>query len=512
MIASPQKLQPQYAPAAKWLTRAFALDLRGLAFLRMGFAAILLWDLAVRATALDAHYTDSGVLPRAARMGLAWNYNEPWWMSLHMLSGSAWWQGTLFGLAAIAAGLLLVGYQTRRMAAASWLLLLSLHGRNPLLLQGGDVLLRCLLFWAMFVPLSACWSVDAWLAGRRGTPQRAFPTAPGTPRWAFPAEISSAGTAAIIVQLACMYLFTALLKTAPSWRGDFSAIYYALSVDHYTAPLGYELLRHPRVLAALTAASWLLEWCGPLLLFAPVGRNWLRTLVPLAMVGFHIGLALTMTLGTFPWVCIVAWIALLPPPVWDFVGTRLAPRDEGISRSEMPTILDARLSRLSSAVVLLLLAGAVLLNVKRLRDPAATIGPAHTVLKAAGLAQYWNMFAPGPYEYGGWLRIEGETAGGERVNLYEPEEALPEARPALVSAMYPTQHWRRCCVTLWEYPDPPYRQSVLRYFVSRWNATHLPQQQIASARLVQMIEPTMPPGSEEAAPPAERRVLAEWPE
>jgi hypothetical protein len=486
MVVLSQKLQPTYAPASAWYQRVFALDIRGLAFLRIGFAVILLWDLAVRWTALEAHYTDGGVLPRAARMSLAWDYNEPWWMSLHMLSGSAWWQAAMFALAAIAAALLLVGYQTRWVTAASWLLLLSLHGRNPLLLQGGDVLLRCLLFWAMFVPLSAWWSVDAWLAGRRGTPGR---------------EISSAGTAAIIVQLACMYLFTALLKTAPSWRGDFSAIYYALSVDHYTAPLGYELLRHPRLLAALTTASWLLEWCGALLLFAPLGRIWIRTLVPLAMIAFHFGLALTMTLGTFPWICIVAWIALLPPPVWDFLTRRTASREESVRAGEMP--------RLTSAVVLLLLAGIVLLNVQRLRDPAATIGPAHTILKAVGLSQYWNMFAPGPYEYGGWLRIEGETASGELVNLFQPGEPLPDTRPPLVSAVYPTQHWRRCCVTLWEYPDPPYRQSVILYFVNRWNGSKLPDQRLATARLVQMIEPTPPPGSKETRP-SECRVLAEW--
>ena len=489
MVAISRNPQPNYSPIAARFQPVFALDVRGLAFLRIGFAAILLWDLSVRWTALETHYTDSGVLPRAARMSLAWDYNEPWWVSLHMLSGSTWWQAALFVLAAIAGALLLVGYQTRWMTVASWLLLLSLHGRNPLLLQGGDVLLRCLLFWAMFVPLSARWSVDAWLANR-GTPRRTFPT-----------EIATAGTAAIIVQLACMYLFSALLKTGPSWRGDFSATYYALSVDHYTAPLGYELLRYPRLLAILTGSSWLLEWCGPLLLMAPIGRSWIRSLVPLTMIGFHVGLALTMTLGTFPWICVVAWTALLPPPVWDFLTRRPGLRGAGVSTGELHS--------LTSAVVVLLLAGVVVLNVKRLRDPAATIGPTHAILKAAGLSQYWNMFAPGPYEYGGWLRIEGETARGALVNLYQPKGPLPDSRPPLVSAMYSTQHWRRCCVTLWEYSDPPYRQSVLRYYVNRWNNSHPPDERLATARLVQMIEPTPPPGCEES-PPAERRVLAEW--
>jgi hypothetical protein len=119
------------------------------------------------------------------------------------------------------------------------------------------------------------------------------------------------------------------------------------------------------------------------------------------------------------------------------------------------------------------------------------------------------MFSPGPYEYGGWLRIEGETADGLLVNLYEPDQPLPDEKPPLVSAMYPTQHWRRSIVTLWEFAEPSYRESVLRYFIQHWNESHGPTQQVVQARVVQMIVPTPLPGSSAPAPP-ERLVLAEW--
>ena len=70
----------------------FAVDVRALAVLRMGMAVVILYDLAVRAPDLVAHYTDAGVLPRTARIAMMWDYHEAWWMSLHMLSGQAWWQ------------------------------------------------------------------------------------------------------------------------------------------------------------------------------------------------------------------------------------------------------------------------------------------------------------------------------------------------------------------------------------------------------------------------------------
>jgi hypothetical protein len=179
-----------------------------------------------------------------------------------------------------------------------------------------------------------------------------------------------------------MYLFTALLKTAPSWRSDFSAVYYALAGDHYTTPLGLKLLAYPRLLAALTAGSIVLEFCGPLLLFLPIGRRWVRTLVPLAMIGFHLGLVLTMTIGTFPWICIVAWAALLPPSAWDRFGRPLSSRAGFTSRSEMTT----------NGFVAALLVLVVLLISNAWESAGHDRRRRSTAVQAAGL-RFWNMFS-----------------------------------------------------------------------------------------------------------------------
>ena len=61
---------------------------------------------------------------------------------------------------------LLVGYRTRLATIGSWILLASIHVRLPVVINAGDTLLRVLLFWSIFLPLGAMWSVDA----RRGRP------------------------------------------------------------------------------------------------------------------------------------------------------------------------------------------------------------------------------------------------------------------------------------------------------------------------------------------------------
>src|SRR5207342_1437647 len=98
---------------------------------------------------LEAHYANSGVLPLSVLFEHNWN---PYFFSFHTASGLWHVQALYFLLAAIFAGCILLGYKTRLTTLLSWVFLLSLQNRNPLILQGGDDLLRMLLFWGIFLP------------------------------------------------------------------------------------------------------------------------------------------------------------------------------------------------------------------------------------------------------------------------------------------------------------------------------------------------------------------------
>src|SRR5262249_39468156 len=154
--------------------------------------------------------TDFGVLPRAVLLD---RFADPWIISVHLMSGKGSVQALLFLVAAIFGAMLLVGYHTRLAAIVSWALLISVQSRNPALLQGGDVLLRTLAFWAMFVPLNAYFSVDRALdnSGAR-----------------YPQRVCTVGTVALMAQVAMLYWFSALLKHSTEWWGEGSAVYYAL--------------------------------------------------------------------------------------------------------------------------------------------------------------------------------------------------------------------------------------------------------------------------------------------
>src|SRR4030095_3258389 len=142
------------------LEELFGIDLRSLALLRMGLALIVIGDLINRSFDLRAHYTDFGVLPRKDLIESASNF---WHVSIHLINGSVLVQSLLFLAAGVLAVGLFFGYRTRLVVPALWFLTISLHSRNLMINQGGDHLLRLLLFWGMFLPLGAVYSFDSAL-------------------------------------------------------------------------------------------------------------------------------------------------------------------------------------------------------------------------------------------------------------------------------------------------------------------------------------------------------------
>ena len=280
------------------LRETFSLDPRSLALFRVGTGALLLGDLALRARNLRALYTDEGLLPRALLSAPGWHTVAPF----HQWSGTFAWEAFLFGVAAVFAVLLGIGYRTRLAAAASWLLLVSLQARNPVVGHYGDEIFRVVFFWAVFLPLGRCASLDA---RRRPDPARFAP-------------VVSVAAAALLLQMASIYFFTALMKRGPDWHRDGTALYYALSQDWRARPLAARLLAHPALLRGLTRATLALEFFGPLLLLSPFWNGPLRTAVVLALLGFHVGLGATMHVGSlFPGMTCVALVALLPPWFWE---------------------------------------------------------------------------------------------------------------------------------------------------------------------------------------------------
>lgn len=287
------------------LRTAFAMDTRSLALARVWIALAILADLEQKSRFLQAFYTDQGLLPRSA---LATQFYQPYFFSLHMASGEAWFQIALFLFAALCALGLLLGYKTRLMTFVSWILLISLQARNLPILNAGDGILRLFLFWSMFLPMGAHWSVDRALT-------------PDTPP---PTRVTTVATVGWILQLVSIYWVTMALRQSPEWWEAGTAIYYALQLEQLTTVFGAWVAGQPLwFLQILTWTTVSLELGAPLLLLLPQKQGIFRLLGCLGGIALHLGIFLMMHIGVFPFIAMIGWVALFPPLLWDTLRTYL---------------------------------------------------------------------------------------------------------------------------------------------------------------------------------------------
>lgn len=413
----------------------FAVDVRALAALRIALGVLLLADLANRTPDLCAHYADAGTLPRDTLRALR---PGTWPLSVHMLGGGTAFQAALFVLAAGVAAALLAGWRTRIATALSWFLLASLHARNPLVLQGGDTLLRLLLFWSLFLPLGAIWSLDARRAGDTSPPRR----------------IVSPATAALLLQTCAVYWMSGLQKSHPVWQVEARAVADALALDSFATAFGRSLLAHPDLLRASSRIVLWTEIIAPLLAFVPVCTARIRVAVVLTFVAMHLGFALCLELGLFPLTSAASWLVFLPASFWDRV-TR-AP-----VRAETAPVLYG--STAAGVAAFLLLAYVAWWNVGVLDDRREMPIGLRRAGRMLGLQQQWKMFAPAPPRADGWYVVAGRRADGSWGDALRAGRALDWRKPALVSATYPSQRWRKYLVNLSRKRYAGYRADYARW-------------------------------------------------
>jgi len=467
------------------LSRSFGIDLRSLALVRIGLGLVLLADVAVRATDLVAHYTDAGVLPREL---LTDQYANRWVWSLHTWSGSAWLPASLFALAAMAASCMTLGVFSRLAAAVSWALLMSLHIRNPLVTNGGDLLLRSLLFWLAFLPIDACWAM------RRSGPWRS-----GQQR------IVSVASVAILLQLALVYWTTGYFKLHGGWQAH-NVLQQVLQSDCYAKPLAYVLLDYPRLLAGLGWATVWSELVLPGLVFLPFGTKYLRLAAISWFYLLHLGIQLSLTVGSFSYVCWIAWLLFLPSECWDALWRRLGWSLEAASDAELEPPAKFHWPRTQNVLLNAALCGVmfytVIWNLSQLPS-AWTTGTLprrwQPVADVLGLRQKWSMFQS-PMRDDGWYVVVARLEDGRAIDLLRdgaPADWDSYRKPKWIYRRFPNHRWRKYYRNLVSESHARYRESLCRYLANLWQQTHLDEGRVVSVELHYMQELSSEPGEED---------------
>jgi hypothetical protein len=278
-------------PLAEWKWLTAPIRAERIAALRIGVAAVLLWDILTTYLPQAQNFfgRDSLGSPEVfagqhiwRRWSLLRGVADPTVLRLFLL---AW---------AVTAILLLIGWLPRISAAFAWVMSISFIGINYYVHNSGDNVRSIALFYLMLSPCAAIWTIRAPRAVSKSAEQPVF-VAP----WAL---------RLLAFQLALIYFVNGVYKLAgPDWR-EGNVIHAILGNLAWTRfsfdqlPLPYWLTQ----IMTWTVLFW--ELTFPLLVMIP----WLRGPALWLGVSFHLGTAALLQLGPFPFYMLCLYLPFVP--------------------------------------------------------------------------------------------------------------------------------------------------------------------------------------------------------
>jgi hypothetical protein len=242
-------------------------------------------------------------------------------------------------------------------------------------------------------------------------------------------------------------------------------------------------------------------------LFIPKHNDRFRLVVVAGFFALHLGFALCLHLGVFPYLCMASWTLLLPGSFWRALearGQRWAAelprwrpaRSVPVRWASGAAIPFRRFATRGgfalSAMVLVLL-----INVKTFSPRFPLPKPVAQLAIALGLQQFWAVFAPrgtsGAAMSDGWFVFPAKEAGGKEVDALAEDEVLRYEKPERVSATLKNHRWRHYFANLsMRQPEgspaedtlEKSRQALLSMLCRRWNASHDPGSRISEVEMV----------------------------
>ncbi|MBV71424.1 MAG: hypothetical protein CMH52_08735 [Myxococcales bacterium] len=286
------------------------IDPRAMGLFRIAFGLLCMYDVARRFRWIETFYSNTGTLSNH------YNLFSPLFRdNISLLSGfstpaevTAFFIFTLISLFFFT-----IGYRTKLFQIISWLCVLSIHSRNTMLANGGDVVMNIWWIWTIWLPLGRRLSIDSI----RNSLTTSTDLNPGQllgPTRSETKPFRSLVMFMVLWQLAVIYFFNTVHKGGNTWA-DGTSIAYCLEQDRIVTGIGlWAKASWPLWISQiLTWGTLVVEGIAPLLLLTPFKVLWARRVAIVLLVGLHMGIWLLTDVGLFSPTMMVSFFLLLRP-------------------------------------------------------------------------------------------------------------------------------------------------------------------------------------------------------
>ena len=449
-----------------------------LALFRIALGLSLLHDTLNFAPNIATFLSDEGILPREALLDRS-GFSVFYWV------GSPAATIAVFALGACALLAFTLGYRTRMAAALSFLFVVSIKNRNLYIDDGGDDLVRNLLFLSMFADLGGCYSLDV-RSGRRAR-----------------GSVAALGLRFLQLHIALLYFCAARLKFRAGWLKQ-NVIYRCLQLLGFVRPPGALLARFPALCYVLGLVTLSLEWAFAFLALSPVFVRVCRALAIAASLGVQLGILATMRVGIFTEVMLVVNFLFVPAEWIQAVETWLRRRlYSSQPRPPLPSVaqrVPTWGTTLSQQPALCAMAFVLSLNfvlmawgpfVGRRFPLPASIGIPRRMLTLDQPFGLFDRIYPGPT----WAAV-GTLPGGQRLDVLSA--TVPELVPHVAWSF---SRWYKFTFVVQDHPFPYEHLANYLCKLYRERTKHT----LASIAVTQTL--TLPHYPNQPPAPAETRLL-----
>jgi len=519
-----------------YFLRIFSFDYRSLAFFRILVWFIVMYDVVLGIRFLEVFHTDLGLMSLDILMT---NYPDENIRAFHSISNNYWYQLILFCIHFVVAVFFTLWKRTKEMTVILWLFTCSMLWHNPQIINWADIVVKMLLFWSMFLPLWARWSFD--FVENRAKDKNDLDS--HRSNYLTTSNVCSRWTVALVMQLSVIYIVTAILKSDPIRTTEYTATYYALSLDTFVKPIWSWLYQFPDIMKGMTRASINLELYGMFLLLVPRHNKVWRLIAITIFIMFHFGLFLTMRLETFPWIMIAARLSLLPSvfrnKIWDKVESflfRITFASRLYKYFENPLKLNNKAIEVKNdsneftntylvdnfvvyvqkyrwyiTVFLVLCIWYVLAWNIRTTDFDRHDDWFPREVNRFGflfrLDQYRNMFSPYPFVDDGRTVVKWVLKDWTDVNLLDHNKEVSFDKPKFGGTIYEHEKRRKVFTNLWMKSNSEYRQPMANYFCRKRNESHSDEEQVETVQWYYVLEKTL---ADYKTAPLEEVLLYDW--
>jgi len=279
----------------------FRVDTRVLAIFRIFLGMICFWDVYRRYYLIDVFYSSAGIKlsPSLKYFSLLNSFQSPVSMKI------------LFIVIMIGCISLLLGYKTKLSHFIAMVGLISIHNYRLILENGGDMAFNSFIVWSFFLPLGKSISIDSLICKMNNnkslsTEDLNIIQIPNLQKYFHFAYFG------FLLQLIIIYTYNFINKTGGMWQ-DGTAVYHMYQLDTFLTPFGYwfKSILNSVVNYILTNTTTVIESMSIFLIFPLFYTKWVRRIAFISFMSFHLMIGISVSIGMFSWIMMIALIMLL---------------------------------------------------------------------------------------------------------------------------------------------------------------------------------------------------------